>query len=243
LSHPIVWINFVDYTPLELAFYGLGCLFWVIAYAIYIRNIKRLQYAEMPVFAGCCDVGWEFTWSFLAVNNMGMLFQGANYVWFALDFGYIFTLGVVRYGWKQLTVPQLQKRSLFAPICFGIAIFAAVATYFMHTQGLDNEVGGRSAYLIQLTISFLYIPLLLRQPNLENFSYAAGWLRSLGSAMVVVFFALHYPDDYFLLTIGATAAVVDGTFLYIFTRRRRALASVPRAALAPLPGLAPSTLP
>jgi tryptophan-rich sensory protein len=178
---------------------------------------------------------------------MGFLLQGANVVWFVLDFGYIFTLGVVRYGWKQLTVPQLQKRAVFAPICFAIAAFAAVATWFLHHQGLDNEVGGRSAYLIQLTISFLYVPLMLRQPDLRNFSYAAAWCRSLGSASVVVFFALHYPSDWFLLTIGCTSAVVDGTFLTIFTRRRWALAAreapARPAALGPLAGPVPSTLP
>jgi hypothetical protein len=219
----IVWINWKDYTAREFFFYGLGCFFWVIAYAIYIRNIIRYKYVEMPVFAGCCDVGWEFTWSFLAVNNMGMLFQAANYVWFALDMGFIFTYGVLVFGWKQLTVPRLQKRSLYVPACLGIAAFAATVTYFMYKQGLDNAVGGRSAYLIQLTISFLYIPLMLRQEDLSHFSYAANWLRALGSAMVVVFFYLHYPEDTFLLTIGTVAAIVDGTFLYLFAQRRREL--------------------
>ena len=64
------WINWQEYTGLEFFFYGVGCLLWVVAYAIYIRNIIRLKYVEMPVFAGCCDVAWEFVWSFLAWNNM-----------------------------------------------------------------------------------------------------------------------------------------------------------------------------
>ena len=46
----------------------------------------------------------------------------------------------------------------------------------------------------------------------------------LGSALVVVFFYLHYPSDYFLLTIGTAAAIVDGTFLYLFLLRKRQLA-------------------
>ena len=161
------WINWEQYTGLEFFFYGVGCLLWVVAYAIYIRNIIRLKYVEMPVFAGCCDVAWEFVWSFLAKNNMGMLFQAANYVWFFLDAGFIFTYGVLMFGSKQLTVPQLQKRSVFVPMCLGIAVMAGAATYFLHSQKLDNDVGGRAAYLIQLTISFLYVPLMLRQPPLR----------------------------------------------------------------------------
>ena len=228
----IVWINWKEYTGAELSFYGVGCLLWVVAYVIYIRNILRFKYVEMPVFAGCCDVAWEFVWSFLARNQMGMLFQAANVVWFFLDAGFIFTYGVLVLGTKQLTIPQLQKRSVFVPMCLGIALMAGVATYQLHAQGLDNEVGGRAAYLIQLSISFLYVPLMLRQTTLEHFSFTANWTRALGSALVVVFFFLHYPSDHFLLTIGSAAAVVDATFLYLFLQKRRQLAA--RALVSPL---------
>ena len=220
----IMWINWEKYTGLEFFFYGVGCLLWVVAYAIYIRNIIRFKYVEMPVFAGCCDVAWEFVWSFLAKNQMGMLFQAANYVWFFLDAGFIFTYGVLMFGAKQLTVPQLQKRSIFVPMCLGIAFMAGAATYLMHSQHFDNEVGGRAAYLIQLSISFLYVPLMLRQPDLRYFSFTANWTRALGSAMVVVFFFLHYPLDTFLLTIGTASAIVDSVFLVLFVQRRRQLA-------------------
>ena len=232
----IVWINWQNYTGLELFFYGLGCLLWVIAYGIYIRNIFTLKYVEMPVFAGCCDVAWEFVWSFLAQNDLGMLFQGANYLWFFLDAGLIFSYGVLFLGVKQLTVPQLAPRRIFIPMCLFIAVMAGAATYYMHVQGLDNTVGGRSAYLIQMSISFLYVPLMLRQPTLENFSFNANCLRAVGSALVVVFFFLHFPDDTFLLTIGCASAVVDAVFLYLFVQRRKQLAAgaapVRQAALA-----------
>jgi hypothetical protein len=161
-----------------------------------------------------------------------MLFQGANYVWFFLDAGFIYTYGVLFFGAKQFVSPQLQRRGLFVPMCLGIAFAAGAATYFMHVQGLDNEVGGRSAYLIQLSISFLYVPLMLRQPTLDHFSFTANWMRAAGSALVVVFFALHYPSDWFLLTIGATAAIVDTTFIVLFLQRRRQLAA--QSAVTPV---------
>jgi hypothetical protein len=230
IAADIVWINWQDYTGLEFFFYGVGSFLWVIAYVIYIRNILRYKYVEMPVFAGCCDVAWEFVWSFMATNTMGMLFQAANYIWFFLDAGFIFTYGVLFFGRKQFTLPQLQKRSFYLPMCLGIAFAAGAATWFLHHQGLDNGVGGRSAYLIQLSISFLYIPLMLRQADLRFFSFTANWTRALGSAMVVVFFLLHYPDDRFLHTIGATAAIVDATFLILFKQKERQLAA--RGAVA-----------
>ena len=232
IAADIVWINWKDYTGLEFFFYGGGSFLWVIAYVIYIRNILRYKYVEMPVFAGCCDVAWEFVWSFLAVNNMGMLFQAANYVWFFLDAGFIFTYGVLFFGAKQFTLPQLQRRSFFVPMCLGIATAAGLVTYFLWAQNMDNAVGGRSAYLIQLSISFLYIPLMLRQPDLRYFSFTANWTRSLGSAMVVVFFLLHYPDDRFLLTIGTTAAITDATFLILFKQKERQLAAAAAMSVA-----------
>ena len=148
-----------------------------------------------------------------------------NYVWFFLDAGLIFSYGVLFLGAKQLTVPQLAPRHIFIPACLFIAVLAGAATYYMHVQGLDNSVGGRSAYLIQLSISFLYIPLMLRQPTLEYFSFNANWMRAAGSALVVVFFFLHYPDDRFLQTIGCSAAIVDAVFLYLFVQKRRQLAA------------------
>ena len=228
----IVWINWKDYTGLEFFFYGFGCFLWVIAYVIYIKNILRDKFVEMPVFAGCCDVAWEFVWSFIAVNNMGMIFQAANYVWFFLDAGFIFTYGVLFFGHKQFTLPQLQIKAFYVPMCLFIATAAGLVTYFLWAQGMDNAVGGRSAYLIQLSISFLYIPLMLRQPDLRFFSFTANWTRSLGSAMVVVFFALHYPEDKFLLTIGTTAAITDATFIVLFLHKKRQLeaAGLPVAA-------------
>ena len=65
---------------------------------------------------------------------------------------------------------------------------------------------------------------MLRQATLQNFSWTANWTRALGSAMVVVFFYLHYPSDYFLLTIGTASAIIDGIFLYLFVQKQRQLA-------------------
>ena len=47
----------------------------------------------------------------------------------------------------------------------------------------------------------------------------------MGSALVVVFFYLHFPIDNFLLTIGTASAIVDGVFLYLFVQKRRQLAA------------------
>ena len=138
----------------------------------------------------------------------------------------IFSYGVLFLGWKQFKAPQLTPLRVFIPMCLAIAVGAGMATYFFHAQGFENSVGGRAAYLIQLSISFLYIQLMLGQPDLRHFSWTANWTRALGSAMVVVFFYLHFPNDRFLLTIGTASAMIDATFIYLFLQRRAQLRAI-----------------
>lgn len=225
------WINFQEYTPLELFLFAGGCSLWVAVYVILLRNIVRKKYFEVPVFAACADVGWEFCWSFLAATNMGLLLERTYQIWFSIDV-FLFA-GLLMYGWKQITVPVLRERRYYIPSCILITVLWAAASYFMHIQGLDTPIGARSAYLDQMCISFLYIPLMLRQPDLKNYSYAAAWLRTIGTGMNTIFMNIHYPDDYFLRLIATASTALDLTYVYLFTMRlRRQRAAVPAGAEA-----------
>jgi hypothetical protein len=64
---------------------------------------------------------------------------------------------------------------------------------------------------------------MLRQKSLENYSFAAAWLRMLGTGMNTVFMNIHYPDDYFLRLIATVSTVLDCTYIYLFWMRRRQL--------------------
>jgi hypothetical protein len=212
------WINFQEYTPIEMFFFAGGCFLWVIVYAIYVRQILKHKYVEMPYFAGAVDFGWEFTWSFLLATNMGLLLQWTYQAWFFFDL-FIFG-GLLVYGWKQLATPKL--RSVFAPMCITVAAGGAAATYFLYTSGLDEPIGAVSAYLAQLLISILYVGLLLRQGDPERFSLWAAWLRTIGTLMNTIFMNIHYPDNYFLRFISIAAAPIDFTYIYLLWRIKRA---------------------
>lgn len=217
------WINTQEYTPLELFLFIGGCGLWVIVYLIWAKNIVKKKYFELPVFAGCADIGWEFTWSFLATTNMGLFLEWTYRSWFLFDI-FLFA-GLLLYGWKQYMAPQLRPLKVHIPVCLGVTLFWVAGVYFMHVQGLDTPIGARSAYLDQLCISFLFIPLMLRQKSLENYSFAAAWLRMLGTGMNTVFMNIHYPDDYFLRLIATVSTVLDCTYIYLFWMRRRQLRS------------------
>jgi hypothetical protein len=213
-------LNLTDYTALQLALYASGAYLWVIAYVIYIRNGFKYKYVEMPAFAAAGNIGWEFCWALLFRTNLGELSRYAHFAWFGLDLA-IFWL-VLKYGKKQTDIPLLQR--LWVPVMLFCAV-ASGAFYgsFVH-QGFDVGSTIQSAYICQLPISFLYIPLMLRQKNLAAFSMWTAWTRTLGTGVIGVFAFMRYPDHPFLLTMAVIATLVDFVYIGLLVMRKRELA-------------------
>src|SRR5438105_1284292 len=92
-------VHLEKYTPLELFLFGVGCYLWVIVYGIYVKDIRKHRFIEMPVFAACGNIGWEFVWGFLACTDMGPVLQWCYRIWFVFDL-FIFA-SVLRYGGQQ----------------------------------------------------------------------------------------------------------------------------------------------
>ena len=108
------WLNVAEYSPLELFLFAGGCFLWVIVYMILARNIVRKKYFEVPVFAACADVGWEFCWSFLAKTDMGSLLETTYRIWFGFDV-FLFSVSVI--------VISSFRRKLFFFLLFLIFLF------------------------------------------------------------------------------------------------------------------------
>ena len=229
------WLNTQLYTPLELFLFAGGCFLWVIVYGIYIRNARRDHYIEMPVFAACGNIGWEFSWSFVCKTNMGLLLQYCYMAWFFFDI-FIFTF-ILRYGWKQLVTPQLRPRRTYVTLCILSAVCWAVSVALFGRVGLDTPIGANSAYIAQLGISILYIILVLRQESLEKFSWTVCWMRTLGTGMNTVFMNIYqgYTDNYFLRFIAILATATDIACCIVFwIKWKRELASAGSPQSAPL---------
>ena len=82
-----------------------------------------------------------------------------------------------------------------------------------------------------MLISFLYIPLMLRQRSLMGWSMWAAWTRTLGTGLIGVFAFMHYPGLPFLLAMAVIATLVDFIYIHLFASRRRELAAL--AAVEP----------
>ncbi len=210
-------LNLHDYTAVQLTFYAVGAYLWVVAYLIYIRNGFKYGIVEMPVFAACGNIGWELVWGLIFQTDLGPLCVYAHKAWFFLDL-VIFYL-VLTYADKQTEIPLLKR--YWKPIC--VFLFAANALFYgtFVQQGYDVGSTIQSAYICQLPISFLYIPLVLRQKSLVGWSVWAGWARTWGTALIGVFAFLRYPEHYFLLSMAVISTLVDFVYMYLLIVQRR----------------------
>ncbi len=156
---------------------------------------------------------WDGSWS-------SPLSVGAHKAWFLLDL-VIFYL-VVKHAHKQTDLPLLKR--YWTLICIFLAASSAVLYGTFVQQGLDVGSTIQSAYICQMPISFLYIPLLLRQKSLVGWSVWAGWARTLGTGLIGVFAFMRYPDHPFLLAMAVVSTLVDFIYMYLLYARKRELA-------------------
>jgi hypothetical protein len=220
-NDPSRFLNFVDrdcvpYSIPELSLFAGGCLMWVVAYAIIIRNARLNRSMDMAVVAVCSNFAWEFLWSFAFKTDMGWFLVWTYRAWFFLDI-YIFWL-TLRHGAAQVSTPALARHfkpaMAAATICFGIVY------YFFTAEGHDTRIGANSAYIAQLIISGPCLILLLKRAGLEGFSFHVAWLRGFGTAANTVFMYLHYPADHFVQAMATISFVLDLAFLAAYLNLR-----------------------
>jgi hypothetical protein len=222
VNDPARFLNLVDrdcvpYTALQLVLFAGGCLMWVVAYVIIIRNARRYRSMDMAVVAVCSNFAWETLWSWAFKTDMGWGLVWTYRAWFFLDI-YIFWL-TLKFGVSQTSIPALTRH--FKPAALaGLAAFGIVY-YFFVSEGHDTRIGANSAYIAQLVISGPCLFLLLKNPGLKGFSFNVAWLRGFGTGANTVFMYLHYPADHFVQAMGTVSFVLDMLFLAVFLRFKR----------------------
>lgn len=221
-------LNFVDrncvpYTPLELFLFVTGCLLWVWAYVLLLRNTRRKKFIEFPAVAVCSDLAWEITWSVFFTTDMGRIPAYIYKAWLLLDVFIFWQL--LKHGRSQPANRVL--RDNFTWLCLvTVPVFVGIYCSFVD-GGFDTPIGATSAYLAQQLISVPCLLLLLGSESPGDFSTLFAWLRSVGTAMVAVFFFLHYQENHFLQLLGALSIVLDSTFLWLLRKKRHASVAVP----------------
>ncbi|WP_040005514.1 transmembrane-type terpene cyclase [Fibrisoma limi] len=216
---PDQWINFCDYTPLQIGLVLVGTVFWNIAYGVIIRNGLRYRYVEMPYLAGASNFAWELVWGFVLLTDMGRLFVWGLRGWFFMDV-FIFAL-LLRYGSKQLVNPGV--RPYFVWIKLSVFLFWIPVFYYFYQEGYDTSMGATSAYLITVVMSALYIQHILSRPEGSVFSGLSAWCQFISNTLMSVFVWLKYPDKHFLQLLTLAVFILNAVYVLIQYRQAASL--------------------
>jgi len=208
-------INFEDYPVGGLIFNGIGCLFWVVAYAVLVMEIRKKKFVEMPAYVAGANIGWEFVWSFIYHPDSGLLFALSYQAAFFLDC-YIF-YAILRYGTKQPMNPETRKH--FILFCFVNFIFWIMFCFTHRREGFDNLIGANSGYIINIILSLQCIFLLFQTQDTNEFSMLLAWCRMLGTGFITVSLFFFFPDNQFVQLLGISCLVMDNTFIFVLWKR------------------------
>lgn len=214
------WINLEHLNEFQMILFGIGCVFWLITYITYIRNIFKFKYVEIPFIVVCLNISWEFIWSFPFGDSVG------NYLGQALQIGYMFWFffdcvifyGLMRFGYKQFDSDYLRNNSKLLGIAlflFGLGFF-----YTFNLSGYDTEIGTISAYLDNLVISSSYILLYRKTADKSLFSYGVAWYKMLGTGLISVALVLHWSENYFLWFITSICLILDVYYIIQFKKNK-----------------------
>lgn len=227
VNSPDAFLNFVDsrcvpYTWLQLFLFAGGCMLWVIAYAIIVRNAFKLRFVDMAAIAGFSNFAWEFVWSFPFRTDMGWFLVYTYRAWWVLDIVIIYK--TFEFG-ADLWRDGVAKR-YFKPFGAACILLFGLIYYFIAAQGLDEPIGATTAYICQLILSWTCLWTLLANPEERRFSLWVAWLKGYGTAMNTVFMVIHYPANHLVHTLGTAAFVLDNIYILVLWRR---LHPAPRA--------------
>ena len=211
------WFNLKDYTLEEHLFFGVGCLGWVVVYALVIWCISKNKYVEVPFIAVSANFAWEFLWSFVFKTDMGQFYVWGYRSWFLLDC-FIVT-GTFFYGSKQLLLGSL--KTYFKPIfLFSLASWFVLLYYYIKNYDLPiSHMGAYSGYVLNVMMSAMYIPLLLKEVNAFPFSKYAAWFKGVGTLFIGVFCFLKF-EDRFLLSLCLITSILDFVYIYLISKKQ-----------------------
>lgn len=203
-----------------MSLFGVGCVFWLITYITYIKNIFKHKFVEIPFLVVCLNISWEFIWSFVFGDSvgayLGLALQIGYGLWFLFDC--VIFYGLWKYGHKQFKMPFMRDNAKLWAALF--VIFGLIFFYTFNLSGYDTEIGTISAYLDNLVISSAYIILFLNTENKQLFSKGVAWYKMLGTGLISVSLVMHWSENYFLMFITSVVLVLDIYYITVVNKYR-----------------------
>ncbi|HYK48032.1 MAG TPA: hypothetical protein VEV83_22795 [Parafilimonas sp.] len=221
LKEPHPWVDLNNYTWWQVAMFFTGSVLWLVCYIDTIRDIRKKKTINIPIGCVVTNYGWEIAASTVFVPNMGKLLVVAYWAWMILD-TYIFA-STFRYGYKQCLIPFFKNKIRFY-LAIGIVVSFITQATFMVKYDIPMAPVSGDIINLYMSVAFLY---LLTIPGYEGNSLVTGWSKFLGTGIINLMFALKYPDNYFLISIGISCAVFDILYIVLLHRKK----AQPQAAM------------
>ena len=209
------YLNTRDYGPLDLFFFAICFVCWVLAYLEIIYNVKKYKFVDMPIISATANIVWEFLWAFVFIINVGPAGVWGVRIWFFLDV--IINGSLLLYGKKQMIIPEFKKYSILI-FLFLIVSWSGILYSFVYMK-LDNGMGAVTAMITNVLMSVLYILMVFRKPDIWRISVRTAWYKFLGTGSItaISFHLVTFRSNYFLLCLGIIAAVLDIYYIYLLS--------------------------
>lgn len=220
-GYPEFWINTLKYDTVGLIFNGVGCLFWVICYAVLVRTMVRKKFVEMPFFIAAGNLAWEFIWSVFYHPDTGVLFSLSYQAAFLLDCFIFFY--VLKYGAEFIKIPELKRN--WKKVCILLLIGWIPLNYFFVANDFDTCIGANSGFILNIIISILY-PYVMIQTGAQLYSVLVAWCKMLGTGLISVSMFIFYPENHFVQTLGVLVLVLDCYYIFLLKKKKKEIGEV-----------------
>jgi hypothetical protein len=233
--HPVFLGHWFDasnpYAPLNWynAIGAVGCVLWIAAYVLIIRQAHRDGAYGMPMLALCLNITWEGV-AFLSPNPVP-LWKWIEGLWLGIDAVLLWQL--IRYGRTSALPPTLKP--WFFPLLIGTLTVCALG-HWTWQRFWDDKLLFVDAFIINLVMSVLFIHLWLsRLPDARGLSLSAAWCKMLGTALTSIQCGVFLPktmgdqpfrDSWaFMWLLYGTIFVIDAVYVALLIHGRRRIAT------------------
>ena len=192
-------------------------VFWTVVYLLIIRLGYKDKTYGMPLAALCANLAWEFIFSFIYSHQPPQLY--INRVWFFFDL--IILSQTIQFGKKAFPWPTLFYPALLSGLVLGFALIVGI------TKEFDDLDGKFAAFGQNLTMSILFIVMLLRRPGVEGQSTYIALFKMLGTLLPSILFYLRFPGSLLLNTLYLAILVFDLAYVFMLYDRHKVLSLNP----------------
>ncbi len=212
---------------------------WTAAYLAIIAIGFQDRTYGVPLVCVCLNVVWEFIFTFEVTDaRLHWFLIWGNGLWFFFDV--VIVTQLFLYGKNAQVTPW--ARDWFYAIAGGTLLAAMVGLYTSTIYFRDVK-GVASSMTMNLAMSALFIPVLFARPHLRGLSYAAAWLKLIGTAAGSVFLYYWWPAQFkegrmithpeipeppgygYMLFLYVTIFALDCLYVYLLGQQRRKLRS------------------